>query len=88
MTFIEKWDANVSAGDNLGGELAHNLPQLHREESSTDLLHQLGCSGNHAFHLFGSLIGEHVGECCRDAVGNGFSQLSPQRHGLFNPLQP
>ena len=68
---LEQRDADVAAGDHLGGELADDLAELHGEQRAADAAHDLAGALDHARHLFGRLLLEHRGRESEMLVATG-----------------
>ena len=56
LLLVEQRDADVAARDDLGGELADDLAELHGEQGAADAAHQRPGVGEHAAHLLGRLL--------------------------------
>ena len=84
-TVVEERDADVAARDDLGGELADHLAELHREERPADATHHAARARDHRAHLFGSLLGHHAGERIGDRRRDRLGELRPDRHGRRDP---
>ena len=84
-TVVEERDADVAARDDLGGELADHLAELHREERPADAPHHAARARDHRAHLFGRLLGHHAGERVGDRRRDRLGELRPDRHGRRDP---
>ena len=82
---VEQRDADVAARDDLVGELADHLAELHREQGAADVAHELAGVAHHAAELLGRLLLEHAGERVGDRGGDRFGELGPDRHGRLGP---
>ncbi len=87
LLVVEEGDAHVATGNDLGGKLAHNLAELHGEQGSTHVAHELARALHHFAHFLGSVLLEHVGEGVGDRRGYRFGKLGPHRHGGDDPFR-
>ncbi|CAH0273162.1 hypothetical protein SRABI128_03447 [Microbacterium sp. Bi128] len=78
-------DADIPAADDLGGEATDDVAELRGEERAADRAHQASGARDHLLHVVRGLLTESVGERVRDAGGDGFGQLLPDRERGGHP---